>query len=180
MKTTNIIAISVLSVLMLLTCCGKDDSSPQNSVTTENSWKLDSYSYSRRVSDQTSTTFTNGDPFTIIVIDSNIATANSPFVNCSFAITFNTSTVGNYSIKSQNTALTNTKLKNMSIQCTIGSGVGTGAIYQSVDSSLTATVTQADGKYVITIPSGVTLTRTVNDGLAQAPTTFVLTAEKVR
>jgi hypothetical protein len=71
-------------------------------------------------------------------------------------------------------------LKNMYIQCTIGSGAGTGAIYQSIDSNLAASVTQVSGKYVITIPSSITLIRTLNDGLAQAPLNFLLSCNGVR
>jgi hypothetical protein len=95
-------------------------------------------------------------------------------------ISFNTSTIGEYTIKSQATALSDTKLKNMYIQCTFGSGAGTGAIYQSIDSNLTASVTQVNGKYVITIPASITLALTLNDGLVQAPQNFSFSCNGVR
>jgi hypothetical protein len=180
MKSTIILSFLFLAFLLQLTSCSKDDPKSQNPSTTENTWKLDSYNYTRRISTQLSETFTNGDAYIIVNIDSNIATENTPFVNCNLVISFNTSTIGDYTIKSQVTALSNTKLKNMYIQCTIGSGAGTGAIYQSVDSNLTASVTHINGKYVITIPSNITLTRTFNDGLAQAPLNFLLSCNEVR
>jgi len=167
-------------LVMLQTACSKDDPAPQNPVTSENSWKLDTYNYSRRTSTQTSTTFTNGDPFTIVYTDSNIATANNPFTNCSLIMTFNTSTTGEYVIKSQTTTLSDTKLKYMHVKCIVLSGAGTAAWYESTDGNLKASVTQVDGKYVVTIPTGTELTRTYNDGLTQAPNNFVLLADRVR
>lgn len=103
MNLNKINSICFFVSAMLLTGCSKDDPEPQNPVTSENSWKLNIYNYSRRTSTQTSTTFTNGDPFTIVYTDSNIATANNPFTNCSLIMTFNTSTTGEYVIKSQAT-----------------------------------------------------------------------------
>ena len=180
MKPTIILSFLLVAFQLQLTSCSKDNPKPQNPSSTENTWKLDSYSYARKISTQLSEKFTNGDAYTIVSIDSNIATENTPFVNCNLVISFNTSTTGDYTIKSPVTALSNTKLKNMYIQCTIGSGAGTGAIYQSVDSNLTASVTQVGGKYVINIPSSITLTRTLNDGLAQAPLNFLLNCNGVR
>jgi len=180
MNLNKIKCICFFVSAMLLSGCSKDDPAPQNPVTSENSWKLNTYNYSRRTSTQTSTTFTNGDPFTIVYTDSNIATANNPFTNCSLIMTFNTSTTGEYGIKSQTTTFSDTKLKYMHVKCIVLSGVGTAAWYESTDGNLKASVTQVDGKYVVTIPSGTTLVRTYNDGLTQAPDNFVLLADRVR
>jgi hypothetical protein len=59
-------------------------------------------------------------------------------------------------------------------------GLGSGAIYESVDSNTTATVKQVDSKFVVSITTPVTLTRTLNDGLAQAPQNFALSSNEVR
>lgn len=68
----------------------------------------------------------------------------------------------------------------MHVRCIVMSSVGTGATYDSMDGDLTALVTQVDGKYLVTIFSGTSLTRTANDGLTESPDSFILTADKVR
>lgn len=180
MNFSKITSLCCIIFLILLVSCSKDDPTPQNPSTSENSWKLDAYKYGRRTSTQTSTLFTNGDPYTVVYIDSNIATANNPFTNCSLILTFNTSTTGDYVIKSQSTTLSNSASKYMHIRCIVLSSVGTAATYDSTDGNLIASVTQVDGKYVVTISTSTSLTQTLNDGLVQAPNSFVLTADKVR
>ncbi len=180
MNLGKITSVCCIIFLMLQVSCSKDAPAPQNPSTSENSWKLDAYKYGRRTSTQTGAIFTNGDPFTVVYIDSNIATANNPFTNCSLILTFNTSTTGDYIIKSQTTTLSNSTLKYMHIRCIVLNGVGTAATYDSTDGNLTASVMQVGGKYVVTISTSTSLTQTLNDGLVEAPNSFVLTADKVR
>ena len=174
-------SIALLSIV-LFASCSKDDSSSTPTPTptptpTENIWKLNNYNYARRTSTQTFSTLGN---FNIINIDSNVATANAPYTNCNFIITFNTSALGEYLVKTQNTVFTNGTMKYMHIRCQITSGTGTGAVYDSTDSNVAATVTQANGKFVVNITNNVVLTRSSNDGMTNPPATFTLTAQKVQ
>ena len=169
--------------VVAISSCDKDSpngNTPPPQPITENIWKLDNYNYSRSVSTQMPQTTTSGNPYNIVIVDSNSNTANNPYRNCQVAITFGTNDVGTYTVKSQNTTLSNVLVKNMHIKCTIASGTGTGAIYDSSDSNITVNVTKVDGKFVIDIPLGITLTRTLNDGMANPPTNFILTAQKIR
>ena len=179
-KTILKIAFFILSIAPLSSCSSSDDGTQNpdpDPINNENTWKLDMYNYSRRVSMQTYVTSGN---FTVVNIDSNVSTANAPYTNCNLIITFNTNATGNYTVKTQNTMFTNGTLNYMHIRCQIASGNGTGAVYDSSDSNVTATVTQVNGKFVVNIPNNVVLTRTSNDGMVNPPNTFNLTAQKVR
>lgn len=175
-------AFALISFLSI-SCSSSDDDGNQPAPTptpvTENSWSLDSNNYVRSNSTQTSTTYTSGEPFTIVNVDSNFNN-NVIFKTCNFIPTFNTSTVGTYTIKSQNTVFSNVTLKTMYIRCYVSNAAGSGAMYESIDSNLTATVTQVEGKFVVTITEPVTLTRILNDNFPQAPQTFTLKCNKVR
>lgn len=179
--------IKIFSILLLasifFTSCGSDDDSGSgpspNPTPTENVWRLDNYNYSRRVSDQT--TISQGQ-YTIVNIDSNIASANSPFTACNLIFTFNTvaNTFGDYTVKSQNTLFVNGTLKYVHVKCQIASGTGTGAIYESTDSAVLVNISKVNGVFIVDVPNAVTLTRTLNDGMVNPPNTVVLTAQKVR
>ncbi|UPT69850.1 MAG: hypothetical protein M0D53_11985 [Flavobacterium sp. JAD_PAG50586_2] len=161
--------------------CSSDDGNQNNPppAANENTWTLDTNNFIRSNSTQTATTYTSGEPFTIVNVDSNFNN-NQIFKTCNFIPTFNTHTTGTYTVKSQNTVFSNVTLKTMYIKCFVSNGLGNGAMYESMDSDLTATVTQVDGKSVVTITEPVTLTRTYNDNFPQAPQTFTLTCNKVR
>jgi len=182
-KTKNSIsklALLLFAIVTIPSCSSSDDATPAPfplPIITENVWKLDNYNYARRVSIQTYSSLGN---FTIVNIDSNVATANSPYTNCNLVITFNTSSIGDYTVKTQNTMFTNATLKYMHIRCQIASGNGTGAVYDSVDSNVTATITRVNGKFVVNIPNNVILTRSSNDGMVNPPANFTLTAQKVQ
>lgn len=180
MKKMKTLSLFLLASILTISCSSNDDSKPEplpNPVPTENIWKLDNYNYARRVSNQSTSVQGN---FTIVNIDSNIATANSPYTNCNLVITFNTSSIGDYTVKTQNTMFTNSTLKYMHIRCQIASGNGTGAVYDSTDSNIMANVALENGKFIITIPNGAILTRTSNDGMVNPPNNFTLTAQKVQ
>jgi hypothetical protein len=68
----------------------------------------------------------------------------------------------------------------MDIQCVVINGSGNTAIYKSIDTNKTATVSQIEGKYVINVPETISLTRTSNNGFNEAPDTFVFKCNKVR
>ncbi|WP_412476241.1 hypothetical protein [Flavobacterium sp. TBRC 19031] len=180
---------SILSFVLLISAilfssvsCSSDggNSNPPPTPNNEDTWKLDNYNFSRLTSNQTSTTYVNGNPFTILNIDSNTNNSNDPFKTCNLTIIFNTSTTGNYTIKSQTSVVSNTTQKIMDIRCIVSNGLGSGATYESIDSNLTATVTQINGKFVVLINEPITLNRTSNNGLSQAPQTFTFRCNNVR
>lgn len=174
----------IATPLFILTSCSSDSDEPapgsNPAPAPADTWKLDNYNYSRNTSTQTSTTYTNGNPFTILNIDSNTNNNNGSFKTCNLVITFNTSTTGTYLVKSENSVVSNTTQKLMSIRCIVSDGLGNGATYASADSNLSATVTQENGKFVVQISEPVTLDRIMNSGLVQAPQTFAFRCEYVR
>ncbi|WP_298222577.1 hypothetical protein [Flavobacterium sp.] len=141
---------------------------------------MNEYNFSRRVSTQTSTTYTNGKPFTQVIVDSNITNNNNNFKACSLDFWFNTSLVGTYTAKSKNTLVNYDELNYMNISCTVTDAAGKGAIYESIDSNTTVSITKADGKFIMNAPDGITLTKVFDDGLENAPTTMTFKCEKVR
>lgn len=173
--------IMLLSAILFISCSSdSNDSTPTPSPSTENTWKMNDFNFLRRVSIQTSTTYTNGKPFTQVNVDSNINNSNNNFKTCNVIFWFNTSLVGTYSVKSENTLVNFVELNYMTISCSVSDGAGHGAMYKSIDSDITATVTKVDGKFVVTVPNAVTLTKTLDDGLPNAPTTMTFKSNKVR
>lgn len=171
-----------LAVLFSLTSCGGSDDDNPNAGTPgiEDTWKLDNYSYARDVSTQTASSYGNGNPFTVVNIGSRINNANGAFKQCNLMITFNTSTVGNYTLSSRNTLIGNSTQKLMHIKCTVTDAQANAVVYESADSSLPATVTQSNGKFVVQVNGPVPLTQTQNNGFPQAPQTFQFSCNNVR
>lgn len=183
MKNSILLFATLVSTILFVTIsCSSDseNSNPPPTPINEDTWKLDNYNFSRFTSNQTSTTYVNGNPFTILNIDSNTNNSNDPFKTCNLTITFNTSTTGSYTIKSQTSVVTNTIQKIMSIRCIVSNGLGSGATYESIDSNKAATVTQVNGKFVVLINEPITLNLTTNNGLSQAPQTFTFRCNNVR
>jgi hypothetical protein len=170
------------ATMQIVTSCSSDNgnSNSNPNPTTEDTWKLNNYNYSRNNSTQTSTSYINGNPFTILNIDSNTNDNNDSFKTCNLVIAFNTSTTGTYLVKSENSVISNTTQKLLDIRCIVSDGLGNGASYSSIDSNLSATVTQVNGKFVVTITEPVTLNLTMNDGISQAPQTFTFRCNNVR
>lgn len=174
------IFILLITSAVSISCSSGDDGGTNNpQPANENTWTLDTNNFVRSNSTQTLTTYTSGEPFTIVNVDSNFNN-NQVFKTCNFVPTFNTSTTGTYTVKSQSTVFSNVTQKTMYIKCLVSNGLGNGAMYESIDSNLSAIVTQVDGKFVVSITEPITLTRIYNDGFVQAPQTFTLTCNKVR
>lgn len=178
----NILILFTIGIFASSCSSSNDDDSgsfPLPEPSTENIWSLDNNSFIRSNSTQTSTTYTSGEPFTIINADSNFNN-NPVFKTCNFVTTFNTSTVGTYIVKSQTTTFQDVSQKTLYIRCFVTNGLGSGAMYESIDSNLPATITNANGNFLISIEQPITLTRILNDGFEQAPQTFTLICNKVR
>lgn len=182
MKKRLLNSLCATAAILLLHSCSSDggnSNTPTPLPSTENSWKMNDYNFSRRASIQTSTTYTNGRPFTQVNVDSNISNSNNNFKSCNVIFWFNTSLTGVYSVKSENTVVSFDNLNYMTISCFVSDGAGHGAMYKSIDSDITATVTKVNDKFVVTVPTGITLTKTLDDGLVNAPVTMTFKSNKV-
>ncbi len=125
----------ILLVTIFSSSCNKSNEDenkiPIPNILGENNWILDKYVYSRSNSVQENTSYTNGKPFTIISIESNITSDNGAYLASNLQVSFNTSTEGNYIIKSENTTVKDDQLKYLDIQCLIINEDGSNAIYKS-------------------------------------------------
>lgn len=181
MKTT-------LSILLLLTIisnsCNKnnddDNNIPSPSLLAENNWLLGDYVYSRSSSVQENGTYVNGKPFTLISIESDISSDNGPYIASNLQISFNTNTIGNYTIKSETTTVVKDELKYLDIQCEIIDATGKTALYKSLDTTTLVQVSTMNGKFVVNLPELITLTLSSNNGLPNPPETFLFMCNKVR
>lgn len=188
MKLTNLHSILFLTLVLFISSCKKDDSktpspsptpTPTPTPTTVNTWKLNNFGFARLRSSQNSTTYTNGDFFTQVVIDSKISTTNGNFKYCELAFWYNTITEGTYTTKSINTLVSFTTLQYMNIKCTVSDVAGNGAIYESTDTNNPVLVKKVNNSYILTASEPITLTKTKDDGLANAPSTLTFVCDKV-
>lgn len=183
MKNSFLKLVITLFIAVLFTSCSNssdDNGSSQNPMqTTENTWSLNSYKFSRRVSNQELAITRGGKNYTIIIVDSNIATNNNNFKSCQTVFNFNTHLAGVYIAKSKSTVVAS-ELNYIYFECTVYDLAGKGAVYESTDSNVTVTVTKVDGKLVVTAPNEIVLTKTLNDGLENAPATIVFKCDRLR
>lgn len=183
MKNSILKSTLLLFTLITLSSCSNNDdasNSPSPQPINENKWKLNDYNFARSVSSQTSTTYTNGNPFIQVNVDSVISNDNGTFKTCNVVFWFNTSTEGNYTAKSTNTLVSATTLKYMNIKCIVSNAAGAGAIYESIDTDIGVIVTKVENKFVITTNEPITLNKTFDDGLPNAPVTINFTCDNVR
>lgn len=175
-------AVTVVTMLLLISCSSDSSSDDNNTPTpsTENSWRLNNYNFSRRISTQVLSSYTDSKPFTLIQVQSTVTTNNNNFKFCSIDFVYNTHQTGTYLVKSENTVVVDHLLPYMSIKCTVTDTAGKGAIYSSNDSALNATVTKVGDQFVIDVPESITMTKTFDDGLENAPATMNFKCQKVR
>lgn len=186
MKLSKLYSILFLSLVLLISSCKKDDTktptptpNPTPSPTTENTWKLNNFGFARSMSFQNSTTYTNGDFFTQVIIDSKISNSNGNFKYCQLVFWYNTSTEGTYTTKSVNTLVSFTTLQYINIKCTVSDVAGKGAVYESTDTNNPIIIKKVNNSFVLTASESITLTRTLDDGLANAPSTLTFVCDKV-
>jgi hypothetical protein len=173
-------ALLVFISIVYTSCSNSDDNGNNPTPTTENTWSLNSYKFSRRVSTQELATTIGGKNYTIIIVDSNIATNNNNFSVCQAVFYFNSHLPGVYTIKSNNTWLSS-DLNYMNIKCTaFDPQTNKSATYESSDSNVTTTVTSIDNKLVVTAPNQIVLTKTSDDGLVDAPATIIFKCDRVQ
>lgn len=177
-------ALTFLALVLFSACSSSSDDNngggnPNPTPTTENSWSLNAYKFSRRVSSQELATTIGGKTYTLVIVDSNIAATNNNFKTCQTVFNFNTHLAGVYTVKSKNTVVAS-DLNYIYFECTVYDLAGKGAKYESSDSSVTTTVTKVNGKLIATAPNDIILTKTVNDGLENAPATIIFKCDRVQ
>ncbi|NHM07575.1 hypothetical protein G4D82_10110 [Flavobacterium sp. CYK-4] len=171
--------ILLMTILLFISCSSDSSSDNNTSPATENNWKLGNYSFSRTSSVQNTSTYVNGNPFTLVITESNIRNDNN-FKACKLTFFFNTHQTGTYTIKSEDALYDNHLLKYLHIECIAVDSAGKTAIYESVDTSISATVTKVENLFVVDVPDQVTLTKTYDGGLENAPGTMTFKCQKVR
>lgn len=186
MTFNNLYSLLFLTFVVSISSCKKDDSktptptpTPIPTPTTENTWKLNSFGFERSRSFQNSTTYTNGDFFTQVVIDSKISSKNGNFKYCQLVFWYNTSTEGIYTTKSVNTLVSFTTLQYINIKCTVSDVAGKGAVYESTDTNNPVIVKKVNNSFILTTSEPITLTRTLDDGLDNSPNTLTFVCDKV-
>jgi hypothetical protein len=183
MKNSILKTVVMLLTLVAITSCSTSSSDtiiPAPVPINQDIWKINDYNFITRVSTQVLSNYTNGKPFSQVNVDSNISTTNNNFKACNLIFTFNTQIAGVYTAKTQNTLFNNVDSNFMHIKCIVTDLAGKGAAYESVDSSTTINVEKVGGKFIITAANGITLTKTLDDGLVNAPTTMVFKCDKVK
>lgn len=168
----------LIAATTFLAC--KKDKEETPVANTDNTWKLSSYAFSRNFSTQTNTTYTGGQPFTMVNVDSKIADENGSFKYCNLVFWFNTSTSGDYTISNTDTLVNNVDSKYVQIKCTVSNVAGVGAVYESSHTSTALSIALDGTQFVVTSKNAVTLTKTFDDGLPDAPVTISFECTKVR
>ena len=179
MKNSILKSALVFFIMVIVSSCGGSDDNTQQPIN-ENTWKLNDYNFARSTSTQTATTYTNGNPFTQVNVDSTISESNGSFKTCNVVFWFNTSTEGTYMAKSATTLSSFSTLKYMNIKCIVTNAAGLGASYESIDTDVSIIVTKVNNKFVITASQPLTLTKTYDNGLPNAPTTINFKCDNVR
>lgn len=179
----SVLAIVLFTAISSCTNSSRNDggSFPLPIIAAENTWSLNAYNFSRNNSTQSSVTYTNGNPFTQVNIDSNISGVNDSFKTCNVIFSFNTSTEGTYIAKSINTVASFTTLKYIRIQCLVSNTAGVGAIYESIDSNTAVIVTKINNKFIINTTEPISMVKTSSDNnLPNAPATMIFKCNNIQ
>lgn len=83
-------------------------------------------------------------------------------------------------MKSKNTVASSATVRNMNVTCIVSNAAGAGAVYESGDTNIPVIVTKVNNKFVITATAPITISKTLDDGLQNAPATMTLTWTKLQ
>jgi hypothetical protein len=81
---------------------------------------------------------------------------------------------------SADTLVNNVDSKYVQIKCTVSNVAGVGAVYESSHTSTALSIALDGTQFVVTSKNAVTLTKTFDDGLPDAPATISFECTKVR
>ncbi|MBN9382293.1 MAG: hypothetical protein J0H74_16100 [Chitinophagaceae bacterium] len=152
-------------VMGLLFSCGKSSSGPSSGNGKGNSnWSLSNYTYQRGASSQNP----GGNFVSMAVSTSGNGGNYGAYSGSSLTILFNNLGPGKYTLASEDTLVKYLGTKFITIDCTVGIAVNTGAVMYSTTGQLpSATVDVSkdpDGKYHVTIKDSVTLIKNIVTG----------------
>lgn len=170
--------IALLSFSILLFSCGgkKNDPTPEPPAG-ESTWKLGNYTYTRGASAQSGAGNTVGIAVTTSGNGGNHGAYSGSALTAVFIKTLG---AGKYTLTSTEVLAANPTARYMTLSCTVGTAVATGAVDYSATATSggTADVTvDANGQYHINISTPVTLIKNVvvGGGIPGAPATYTLT-----
>lgn len=165
--------------LMLLSSCSKNDKDTTNPASSENTWKFADHTYKQNAPIQQGMDFyaSNNKPFTLIKTSTVTPSGNGLISGLN--IVFNTHEAGIYTLKSQNTMISNLDAKYMYIEVVIGNLQNQVTLYGSVDGNITVRVEKIDGKFVVTATDAVSLNKLLDSGLNSAPSS-IFTCNKIK
>lgn len=176
---TSLIYILLASSTVLFSCGSKDDDPAPEPPASESSWKLGTYSYNRGASSQSNTGGLAG----MTVTTSGDGGNHGAYSGSSLTIIFQSSLgAGKYTLTSSSVMSANPNVRYMSLLCTVGTAVTSGAVNYAATATSggTADVTiDANGKYHVNITTPVTLVKTSvpGSGIPGSPDTYNLTVK---
>jgi hypothetical protein len=184
MITKKIIPTLIVFFAMLLSVsCSKSEKGPGTDPgSSETSWKMGTYAYTRGTSSQNSSTV-GGAVLHIIYTTTSGAPTQGVFSGSAVTVKFFDQGPGEYSIVSE-TAFSSANAGNkiMSVDCAIGTGTSTGStLYTYASGNAKAQVTKVNNQYRVTIDNGVTLNKKldVNGGVAGALASYSFTCKSL-
>ncbi|HEY8957361.1 hypothetical protein [Chitinophaga sp.] len=177
-KSLTFIALLSFSI-MLFSCGGKKNDPTPDPSGGESTWKLGNYTYTRGASSQN----TSGNTVGIAVTTSGDGGNHGAYSGSALtAVFYKALGAGKYTLTSTEVLVAHPTARYMTLSCTAGTAVTTGAVDYSATATSggTADVTiDANGQYHITISNPVTLVKTVvvGNGIPGAPDNYTLTVK---
>lgn len=169
--------------MLLGASCSKSDKGPGTDPgSSEASWKMGTYAYTRGTSNQSSSII-GGANLHIVYATTSGAPTQGVFSGSAVTVKFFDQGPGEYTIVAESAfSSANAVNKIMSIDCAIGTAVSTGStLYTYASGTGKAKVTKVDNQYRITIDNGITLNKKldVNGGVAGALTSYSFTCKSI-
>lgn len=181
-KKMNSVVMILLATVMGVSCSKSDKGPGTDTGTTEASWKMGTYSYTRGASNQNSSVI-GGANLHIIVATTSGAPTQGVFSGSSVNVKFFDQGPGEYNLVTEAALVSaNAANKIMSIDCTIGTGTSTGStLYTYASGTAKAQVTKVNNQYRVTIDNGIVLNKKldVNGGVAGASANYTFTCKSV-
>lgn len=121
--------------------------------------------------------YPNNKPFSLVSVSTNAFSSNGLLSSAKFY--FNTHEAGTYTVKSQNTMISNLDAKYMYIETFIGNTQNQGASYGSTDGNITVVVEKSGNTFIITAVNSIPMSKTTDNGLNSA-SSLSFTCNKLR
>ncbi len=180
MKALHLIfAFLVLTFSASCSSSSDDDTNTNPTSSNENTWTFNNHTYKQNGPIIQGTDYypTDNKPFTITQATTVTPSSNGLFSTVKFY--FNTHEAGTYTVKSQNTMVSNLDAKYIYIEAFIGNTQNQGASYGSIDGNITVTVEKVDGKFIITAANAIAMSKLLDTGL-NSPASATFTCNKVK